>query len=813
MFSWHCSRFLLTVRGVVILGIILILGGGLVWSAIATQEESMSKDALITTKLTASGIDIRDFTLLRGESSDIGTVPYHRLQTYLNGVVREQPEIEGIYILGKRDNGEIFYYFSSYRDQEISHVLPGEAYSGLLSDFSAVTLHNGGYGPLYDDHTETVVVGLPLRSERTGGIIAVLGIELDRRVWIDKLVHASLLPVATTVFIFILTLVLLLSLGFVRMQNRELQRSEQALRESEELFRAPVETSLAGVFVHQEGALRYVNSRCASMFGYSPDEVLGTSVNPYIHAGDYDRIQTHMSRLYNGVTPSEMIEFTGIRKDGKLIHLVSLSSMMSFQGRPALYGTILDISSRVRAEADLRESEARFRSLFEQATEGILVASDDGRFIDANQSICDMLGYSREEFLSMSVNDLIEMGDLTSRPTALPSLKIGQQITSQRWLRKRNSALILVEISVRKLADGRIIGFHRDITEKKRFEDELVETRNFLDMILNAIRDPIFVKDHQHRWILLNDALCELVGIQRESLLGKSDYDIFAKEQADIFWHYDEEVLMTGREHENEEEITDASGVVHTISTKKSSYTTITGEKILVGIIRDISERKLMENSIRRSLAEKEVLIHEVHHRVNNNLQIISSLLSMQIRSSPDDNVKRYLRENQSRIYAISLVYELLSHSDAIDQIAYQPFLQKLTRSVSTLYGLDPSQVSIIINAPGILMPIGKAVPLSLIIRELLSNSVLYGFPSGRHGEITISVTYDPSENLFTCRYTDDGVGVADNLDITAGKTMGMSLIHGLTKQLSGEIQGCWTGGVTVLITFPGVQERPGGMR
>ncbi len=124
---------------------------------------------------------------------------------------------------------------------------------------------------------------------------------------------------------------------------------------------------------------------------------------------------------------------------------------------------------------------------------------------------------------------------------------------------------------------------------------------DFLTGILDAIADPLFVKDRQHRWVLLNDAFCKLIGYSKESLLGKSDHDFFPKHEADVFWEKDEDVFNSGQESVNEEAFTDAKGTQHTIVTKKTRYTTTDGQQILVGIIRDVTENKQTEERLRAS--------------------------------------------------------------------------------------------------------------------------------------------------------------------------------------------------------------------
>ncbi|MHC4630419.1 MAG: PAS domain S-box protein [Planctomycetota bacterium] len=148
---------------------------------------------------------------------------------------------------------------------------------------------------------------------------------------------------------------------------------------------------------------------------------------------------------------------------------------------------------------------------------------------------------------------------------------------------------------------GKTISFQvitRDVTNRKRAENQLGQSEEFLANMINALDDPVFVKDEQHRWTILNDAACKVMGRSREELIGKSDYDLFSKQQADVFWARDEFVLKSGQTDINEEEIT-WHGKLHTISTKKSLFIdSVTGKKFVVGTIRDITERKKAEEML-----------------------------------------------------------------------------------------------------------------------------------------------------------------------------------------------------------------------
>ena len=171
------------------------------------------------------------------------------------------------------------------------------------------------------------------------------------------------------------------------------------------------------------------------------------------------------------------------------------------------------------------------------------------------------------------------------------------------WVRSRGSAY--------SQPDGQIIGFGTtsDITERKKMETALRELKEFLDKIINSIGDPIFVIDRQHRHIMVNDAMCELSNRTREDFIGKTPYDFFPEEQVNVFVQNNEAVFETGKENVNEETITDSHGVVRTVVTKKTLYIDASGNKLIVGVIRDITDRKKAEEKMKTALDQLLVII------------------------------------------------------------------------------------------------------------------------------------------------------------------------------------------------------------
>jgi two-component sensor histidine kinase len=211
------------------------------------------------------------------------------------------------------------------------------------------------------------------------------------------------------------------------------------------------------------------------------------------------------------------------------------------------------------------------------------------------------------------------------------------------------------------------------------------------------------------------------------------------------------------------------------------------GKPTVIGTLIDVTDARQAEEKVRSSLAEKETLLKEIHHRVKNNLQIISTLLELQSDYITDENSLKFFRESQNRIQSMALVHEKLYQSKDFSLIDFQGYIESLTKHLYRSYIADPEQVSLSVKAGNVTLGIDEAIPCGLIINELVSNSLKYAFPKGRHGEITIRFqAEDPDWLVITV--ADTGIGLPDDLDFTHTETLGLQLVNMLVKQLKGVI-------------------------
>jgi two-component sensor histidine kinase len=221
---------------------------------------------------------------------------------------------------------------------------------------------------------------------------------------------------------------------------------------------------------------------------------------------------------------------------------------------------------------------------------------------------------------------------------------------------------------------------------------------------------------------------------------------------------------------------------------------------------REIELRRESERILQESLTEKTVMLREIHHRVNNNLQILISLIKMQSRAETNPRAVDALRGCQTRVVALAVVHELLYVSKNVSSIDAQQYLDRLGSTLIQFYRRDRPVATLQVNAPRLSLDLSTAIPLGLIMNELISNSIRHAFTEEKPGTIVITVT--ETDNTVTIRYQDDGCGLPEGFDWMASETLGFRLIASLVGQLDGKVELQPGPGVAFLIIIPGKASR-----
>jgi two-component sensor histidine kinase len=215
----------------------------------------------------------------------------------------------------------------------------------------------------------------------------------------------------------------------------------------------------------------------------------------------------------------------------------------------------------------------------------------------------------------------------------------------------------------------------------------------------------------------------------------------------------------------------------------------------------EILERKQAEAQLQASLVEKETLLKEIHHRVKNNLQVISSLLYLQSHALTDPQLQALFRESQDRVRSMALIHEILYRSYDLARIDFADYLEHLVTHLCRSYGVEMHRITLTIEAEPVFLDIDRAIPCGLILNELLTNALKYAFPGDRTGALHLRLRAAPDQVMLAVR--DTGVGLPEGVDVEHTPSLGLRLVHMLTMQLGGTLSLERGEGTAWTLTFP----------
>jgi PAS domain S-box-containing protein len=215
----------------------------------------------------------------------------------------------------------------------------------------------------------------------------------------------------------------------------------------------------------------------------------------------------------------------------------------------------------------------------------------------------------------------------------------------------------------------------------------------------------------------------------------------------------------------------------------------------------DITQRKGTEARMRASLLEKEALLKEVHHRVKNNLQVITSMLNLQAKSVKDPKALEILDESRSRIRSIALIHETLCESADLTKVNMAPYIRSLAGALARAYGDGTLRIALKVDCGAVLLDVGQALPCGLLLNELITNALKHAFPGGRQGEILVGLSEQGGH--LALMVADDGIGLPEGVGVHGAETLGLQLVGTFAEQLGGKIEIGGPPGASFRIKFP----------
>jgi PAS domain S-box-containing protein len=511
-----------------------------------------------------------------------------------------------------------------------------------------------------------------------------------------------------------------------------------------------------------------------------------------------------------------------------------------------------DISERKKAETALRDSEKKMQSIFRAAPTGIGVVVDRV-FTEVNHRVCAITGYSRDELLGRSAR-MVYPSDAEFE--AVGRIKYGQiakdgiGTVETRWKRKDGTVIdVLLSSAPIDPADlSRGVTFTvLDITERKRAalaERAVYEIARATDATDN-----------------LEDLYSSIHAIIKGLMPAKNFYVALVDEEKGLlsFPYYVDEfdssppphqlgrglteyVLRTGRsllcDAAVDEELTNR-GEVEMIGTPAACWLgapLITGVKT-IGIVglqhysdpksygereKDILdfvsgqvakaiERKRTEEALQASCREKEILLREIHHRVKNNMQIVSSLLHLQSDRVTDEESRRTLKEGQLRIRSMALVHEKLYQSPDLSAIDFADYLRSLLTHLFRFFHIDAERIRLETALDHVLLDINAAVPCGLLASELITNALKHAFPMDRKGVVEVGL-HRTDDGAVALRIADNGVGIPESRDVFGDESFGLQIVNLLVGQIDGTVELDRKKGTSFTITFRGSKAKAGSL-
>lgn len=568
----------------------------------------------------------------------------------------------------------------------------------------------------------------------------------------------------------------------------------KALEESEAEYRTIFEhTGTATVIIDEDTTLSLVNTEFEKISGYLKDELEGKkSWTDFVVAEDLEKMKEyHQLRRSDPDLAPENYEFQFIDRNKNIKNI--LLTVTVFPDTKKSVASLLDITDRKKAELKVLESEERTRRLLRKSFNAWVIHAG-GELLDSNPAAIKIMGGKKtEDFIGKPLADFIhpDYKDAVSKRTMKMYTTGGTvPLIEEKWLKLDGTPIDVEVVATSFNYEGKpaVQVAFRDITQRKKSEESIKEQYDFLQRLIDTIPSPLFYKDVNYVYLGCNKYFEEFIGLSKDEIIGKTVYEIAPKELADKYHQSDKELIERDPIQIYEAPVRYADGSRHAVIFNKSTFNDSDGNVAgLIGVMVDITQRKMAEEELKKSVKEKEMLLKEIHHRVKNNLMVISSLLNLQSTFIKDKEALDIFRESQSRAKSMALIHERLYQSTDLKRINFGDYIRTLATDLFHTYVADPSAVKLNLDVDDLMLDINTTVPLGLIVNELVSNCMKHAFPDSQTGEVNID--FHKISDDYVLKVYDTGVGFPEDLDFRNTKTLGLQLVNNLVGQVDGTIE------------------------
>ncbi|REL33089.1 PAS domain S-box protein [Rhodohalobacter sp. SW132] len=571
-------------------------------------------------------------------------------------------------------------------------------------------------------------------------------------------------------------------------QKEMLNESSRKLKISAALIKNSAD--LTFLLEPELGKIIDVSNRVEKELGYSPDLLRGKPFTDIVMEDELDGEtidQWFLTENHNKGRYSTTVHFIDYQ-NRKKTYKCDFSA-----DKNHWYVTARDISDKKEAEHGVDELKEKLQKIVSVATDLIYELDWKSGDLSWGDELTDVLGYPHtEKFVDYDWwLDKIHPDDLERVIQDVAHTVEGQSQKVKLVYRIRafdeSYKYVMNRVYVDRNEDGTpetIIGAIVDISELVKIKEESYRNKQLLEELADNAWSATWVRDENGMFLFANDKFKSLLGLTGKKVVTKSVYDLFDDDIASQFKANDQKALESGEPVVFEEKLK-LNGNVRCYKTNIFPIKGVAGlDNIVGGVSVDITEEKESQELVQRSLEEKNILLAEIHHRVKNNLAVVSGILHLQAFNETDENIQQKLYSSTGRIQTMATIHELLYKSSSFKNLRLDKNVEQLITNICNTYN-QSINLDVSYDMEPVELNINDAIPCSLIVNEVVTNVLKHAYNSGDSGLLNVSLIQEGK--TVTLKIRDDGKGLPDDFDKTGnGKSLGMELIQTLTKQLKG---------------------------